>query len=53
MELIGYKPEAPLFFKALGGALDYNFEKAQDLLLHVASQYGNYAYSFWKDITTS
>ena len=51
MELVGYRSNASLFYFALGGALDYDYDLATEKILKVASQYGNYFYSFWHDIT--
>lgn len=49
MELVGLRNDARLFFLALGGSLDFNYEKTAEILLHVAAQYGQYMYSFWYD----
>ena len=50
MELVGYKSQANLFYIVLGGHLDYNYDLASKKILRVASQYGNYFYSFWYDL---
>jgi hypothetical protein len=51
MELVGLHNEARLFFLALGGSMDFDYQRAADELCHVAAQYGQYFYSFWKKIT--
>lgn len=50
MELVGHKSSASLFYSALVGALDYDYDLATKKILRVATLYGHYFYSFWKDI---
>ncbi len=51
MGLVGLRKEAKLFFLALGGSLDYDYDQASELICQVAENYGQYFLSFWYDIT--